>query len=54
MATGQWALDPAYAVSQNLRFPEPVSTEYTFNPYLGVEAHPSSLAGGAGEMQAAQ
>jgi len=54
LATGQWGLDPAYAVSQNLRFPQPVSTEYIFNPYLGVEAHPSSLAGGAGEIEAAQ
>lgn len=34
--TGQWALDPAYAVSVNLRFPAdlPVSTRYVFNPYL--------------------
>jgi len=36
LATGQWALDPAYAVSKNLRFPEPVSTDYVFNPYLGI------------------
>lgn len=36
LATGQWALDPAYSVSQNLRFGEPVSTAYTFNPYLGI------------------
>jgi hypothetical protein len=37
--TGQWALDPAYAVSRNLRFAagEEPSTEYTFNPYLGIE-----------------
>jgi hypothetical protein len=35
---GQWGLDPAYAVSQNLRFPpdKPVSLEYTFNPYLDL------------------
>lgn len=34
--TGQWALDPAYAISKNLKFPKnkPVSTEYIFNPYL--------------------
>ncbi len=34
--TGQWALDPAYAVSMNLKFPDnlPVSLEYIFNPYL--------------------
>lgn len=36
LATGQWGLDPAYAVSQNLEFPEPVSTDYVFNPYLGI------------------
>lgn len=37
--TGQWALDPAYAVSINLKFPsnKPVSTEYIFNPYLAIE-----------------
>ncbi len=37
--TGQWALDPAYALSKNLKFPKdkPVSTEYIFNPYLDVE-----------------
>ena len=37
--TGQWGLDPAYAVSRNLAFPsgqEP-TLDYTFNPYLGVE-----------------
>ncbi len=34
--TGQWALDPAYSVSMNLKFPDnsPVSLEYIFNPYL--------------------
>ena len=36
LATGQWALDPAYGVSQNLRFPPPFSLKYTFNPYLGI------------------
>ncbi len=37
--TGQWALDPAYGVSKNLRFPSdlPVSTEYIFNPYLDLK-----------------
>lgn len=37
--TGQWALDPAYAISVNLKFPKnkPVSTEYIFNPYLEIE-----------------
>jgi len=34
--TGQWALDPAYSVSMNLKFPSemPFSLEYIFNPYL--------------------
>lgn len=34
--TGQWALDPAYSVSVNLKFPEnlPFSLDYIFNPYL--------------------
>ncbi len=39
VATGQWALDPAYSVSRNVTFPagsEP-SMDYTFNPYLGIE-----------------
>jgi hypothetical protein len=41
---GQWGLDPAYAVSQNLRFPpdKPVSLEYTFNPYLEAGTAPAS------------
>jgi hypothetical protein len=39
LATGQWATDPAYAVTKNLTFPNdrPVSLTYTYNPYLGVE-----------------
>jgi len=36
VATGQWGLDPAYAVSQNLRMPRPFSLTYVFNPYLGI------------------
>jgi hypothetical protein len=36
VATGQWGLDPAYAVSQNLRMPRPFSLNYVFNPYLGI------------------
>jgi hypothetical protein len=36
LATGQWGLDPAYAVAKNLRFPEPISDQYVFNPYLGI------------------
>jgi hypothetical protein len=37
--TGQWGLDPAYAILQSVRFPagEEPSTDYTFNPYLGVD-----------------
>jgi len=36
LATGQWGLDPAYGVSQNLSMPQPFSLTYTFNPYLGI------------------
>ncbi|MDZ7640010.1 MAG: hypothetical protein U5J83_17465 [Bryobacterales bacterium] len=38
LARGQWALDPAYSFTRNLRFPDelPVSLDYTFNPYLGI------------------
>ena len=36
VATGQWGLDPAYAVTQDLRMPQPFSLNYVFNPYLGV------------------
>jgi hypothetical protein len=36
VAAGQWGLDPAYAMSQNLTYPQPFSLDYTFNPYLGV------------------
>ncbi len=40
--TGQWALDPAYAISVNLDFPsnKPVSTDYIFNPYLEIKKIP--------------
>lgn len=36
--TGQWALDPAYAVTKNLIFPAalPVDLNYVYNPFLGV------------------
>ena len=36
LATGQWGLDPAYGVSQNLRMPPPFSVNYIYNPYLGI------------------
>ncbi len=35
IGTGQWGLDPAYAVTQNLRIPGPFSLDYIYNPYLG-------------------
>jgi hypothetical protein len=35
VATGQWGLDPAYSVAQNLRIPAPFSLDYVYNPYLG-------------------
>ena len=39
LAPGQWALDPAYAVTRNLKFPagEEFSLDYVYNPYLGIE-----------------
>jgi hypothetical protein len=40
LATGQWGLDPAYSVYQNLRMPEPFSLDYVFNPYLGYGKRP--------------
>lgn len=38
LAVGQWGLDPAYGVSQDLQFPadEPFSLDYVFNPYLRI------------------
>ena len=46
LAVGQWGLDPAYGVSQTVRFPSeaPVSLNYTFNPYLGVGTTPQQIA----------
>jgi hypothetical protein len=42
LATGQWALDPAYAVSKNVTWPAnlPVDLNYTYNPFLGIGAAP--------------
>ncbi|MBM3788586.1 MAG: hypothetical protein FJW30_29985 [Acidobacteria bacterium] len=39
IATGQWGLDPAYAVSKFITFPagEAPSVDYTYNPYLNIE-----------------
>jgi hypothetical protein len=38
LSVGQWALDPAYAVSRDLRFPEGerFSLDYIYNPYLDL------------------
>ncbi len=36
VAPGQWGLDPAYSVNQNLSMPRPFSLDYVFNPYLGI------------------
>ena len=47
LATGQWGLDPAYAVSRNLSFPGPFSLEYTYNPYLGIDEPKAAGSGGA-------
>lgn len=46
LAVGQWGLDPAYAVSRNLRFPadEPFSLDYVYNPYLGIDRRPQPAA----------
>ncbi len=35
-ARGEAFFDPAYTLSRRLRFPAPFSTEYRWNPYLGV------------------
>lgn len=40
VATGQWGLDPAYAVSKNLRIPGPFSLDYVYNLYLGIGSPP--------------
>ena len=42
LGQGQWAMDPAWGVSQNLRLPEPFSVDYISNSYLGIGADPSS------------
>ena len=34
LARGQWGLDPAWAVRQTLRLPEPFALDYVFNPFL--------------------
>jgi len=39
LVPGQWGLDPAYAVSKNLRFPssQAFSLEYIYNPFLDLD-----------------
>ena len=37
LSAGQWGLDPAYATSQNLKFPGSFSLDYVFNPFLGID-----------------
>lgn len=43
LATGQWALDPAYSVSRNLALPQPFSLRYVYNPYLRAESGGASV-----------
>jgi hypothetical protein len=46
LGTGQWGLDPAYAMSRNLTFPPgPYSLTYTFNPYLDDRSTPPAQVG---------
>ncbi len=52
VATGQWGLDPAYSVSQNLRFPGRFSRQYVYNPYLGIGS-PRTLASVSTPLSAA-
>ena len=39
LVAGQWGLDPAYATSQNLKFPGSFSLDYVFNPFLGIDGN---------------
>ncbi len=39
LSAGQWGLDPAYATSQNLKFPGSFSLDYVFNPFLGIDGN---------------
>jgi hypothetical protein len=38
LAAGQWAVDPAYAMTRGFRFAadKPMSLDYVFNPYIGL------------------
>ncbi len=47
LAQGQWAMDPAWGVSQDLRLPEPFSSDYVSNVYLEIGADTSSDTGPA-------
>ncbi|MBI4909382.1 MAG: hypothetical protein HY820_37535 [Acidobacteria bacterium] len=42
LAVGQWGLDPAYGIAQSVRLPQQVSTDYIYNPYLGIGDTPPS------------
>lgn len=54
LAPGQWGLDPAYAVSQNLRFPadQPFSLNYVYNPFLGIGQPPAGAVEAAAQAAA--
>jgi len=39
LSAGQWGLDPAYATSQNPKFPGSFSLDYVFNPFLGIDGN---------------
>ncbi|MDX1981995.1 MAG: hypothetical protein SFV51_17115 [Bryobacteraceae bacterium] len=43
---GQWGMDPAYAYSRNLTFPQSMawSLDYTYNPYLGIGEESTAAA----------
>ncbi|MBP7296233.1 MAG: hypothetical protein KBB56_09255 [Acidobacteria bacterium] len=56
LATGQWALDPAYSISRALTMPQPFAVDYIHNPYLGFDRvgqapgrEDASSGGGTGE-----
>ena len=39
---GAWGLDPAWAMSRHYRFEEPLSPNYVYHPYLGIQPQPGS------------
>jgi len=52
VARGQWGLDPAYAGAQNLRFPNPYSLNYVYNPYLQSGGTSAGSSGSSGSEPA--